>query len=63
MGFPFADIECMGVTVIVVTDDDQELAQTMVDRLASCGRSGKSCSQNWCQLDKPWISRYRLTGL
>ena len=34
MGFPFADIECMGVTVIVVTDDDQELAQTMVDRLA-----------------------------
>lgn len=34
MGFPFADIECMGVTVIVVTDDDHELAQTMVDRLA-----------------------------
>ncbi len=34
MGFPFADIDCMGVTVLAVSDGDQELAETAVDELA-----------------------------
>ena len=34
MGFPFADIPDAGVSVFVTTDNDQPLAETLVDRLA-----------------------------
>ena len=34
MGFPFADIHCMGVSVIAVADDDLELAEAVADQLA-----------------------------
>lgn len=34
MGFPFADIQDAGVTVLVTTDADQELAERQADRLA-----------------------------
>jgi microcystin degradation protein MlrC len=35
LGFPYADVEEMGSAVIVVTDNDQELAQALADQLAS----------------------------
>ncbi len=35
MGFPFADIRDAGVTVLVTTDGDRELAESSVDELAS----------------------------
>jgi microcystin degradation protein MlrC len=35
MGFPFADIRDAGVSVLVTTDDDEELANRKVDELAS----------------------------
>ncbi len=34
MGFPFADIECMGVSVIAVSDGDSALAEEIVEQLA-----------------------------
>ncbi len=34
MGFPFADIECMGVTVLAVADGDQQLAEAAVDEFS-----------------------------
>jgi microcystin degradation protein MlrC len=35
MGFPFADIACMGVSVLVTSDGDMGLAQTAADEIAS----------------------------
>ena len=35
MGFPFADIRDMGVTVLATADNDPELAESAVDRLAT----------------------------
>ena len=34
MGFPFADIDCMGVTAIAVANGDQGLAEAVVDELS-----------------------------
>ena len=34
MGFPFADIDCMGVTVVAVANGDQGLAESVVDELS-----------------------------
>ena len=34
MGFPFADIACMGVTAIAVANGDQGLAESVVDKLS-----------------------------
>lgn len=34
MGFPFADVHCMGVSVIAVAEDDLELAEAVADQLA-----------------------------
>ena len=34
MGFPFADIRDAGVTVLVTTNDDQQLAEQHADRFA-----------------------------
>jgi len=34
MGFPFADVHCMGVSVIAVADEDLELAEAVADQLA-----------------------------
>ena len=35
LGYPYADVEEMGSTFIVVTDDDLDLAQRLADRLAN----------------------------
>ena len=34
MGFPFADIDCMGVTVLAVADGEQAVAETVAEELA-----------------------------
>jgi len=34
MGFPFADIHCMGVSIIAVADDDMQLAEAVADQLS-----------------------------